>query len=302
MRRALLILLAVALALVTGATWAAGVVDVKPGVSNPHGDPTACNACHAPGASPTEPGPALPIVATCRGCHPTADMHPVGMAPHNVKVPDSYPLEDGKVTCATCHAEPAHGGDAAKLSAPWHRGGPYTQVTRFCYSCHESSAYTRASPHHPDKPRDPNDPTCAACHTGTPSEGASFADAHLRAGEDVCTGTCHKTSPHAGISEHMGKEVDADRAATLPASVVLLDGRVACYSCHDVHDSAAETPEKGRRELVGSLHGLAMDGDWKDLAGADLSWPGNTDPAHPPMLALPINDGSLCRACHGDGP
>lgn len=274
--------------------------------ASPHGDPTACNSCHTPGATPNQPGPALPIVATCRSCHPTADMHPVGMAPNHVPVPNGWPLEDGKVTCATCHAEPAHatvaGGAAyAELQAPWHRGGPYASVTRFCYACHESAGYERTNPHKPGTPGDSRDASCSACHTGAPAPGASLAASRLRAGSDkVCTGTCHDAAVHAGNAEHMGVEVDAGVAATLPGTMPLLDGKIACFTCHEVHATTALHPETSRRSLGEGLHARALAEDWAALASQNLVWPGEDDPHA--LLAAPASDGSLCRACHGDGP
>lgn len=269
--------------------------------ANPHGDPAACTACHAPGASPSQPGAPLPVVQTCRSCHPTADMHPVGMAPSRVTVAAGWPLEDGKVTCATCHAEPAHGGEAAALPAPWHRGGPYPSVTRFCYACHDAAGYTQSDPHRPAKPGDPADPSCAACHTGTPAKGASLDQARLRAGPDAaCTGTCHSEPPHAGVAEHLGKAVPADVAAALPATLTLHQGQIACYTCHEVHTTSAAPSSAGRRALAQGLRAEALSGDWAALAGAEIAWPDGADPHA--MLAESAADGGLCQACHGVGP
>ena len=268
---------------------------------NPHGSPDGCGSCHAPGASAAEPGAPLPIVATCRSCHPTADMHPVGMAPNKVPVAAGWPLEDGKVTCATCHSEPAHGGDAAALKAPWHRGGPYESVTRFCYSCHQAENYALTSPHTPASAGDPREASCSACHTGTPPEGASLDQARLRAGADkACTGTCHTEAPHAGSDEHMGRVVEPAIASALSASMPLLNGQIACFTCHEVHGTSAVATASGRHTLSDGLHARALERDWSALATPSVIWPLGMD-SHA-MLAEPASDGSLCRACHGAGP
>jgi hypothetical protein len=269
----------------------------RPGVVNPHGDPAQCTACHAPGASATAPGKALPIVETCRSCHPDADMHPVGMPPQDVHVPEGWPLEAGLVTCSTCHAEPAHGRELATLPSPWHRGGPYEPITGLCYQCHEAAEYTRTDPHHPRAPRDASDPTCAACHTGLPETGASPAAARLRfATEDACV-TCHAGSVHAGVEEHMGESMDP---ATAPGLVRMDDGTIACWTCHEIHDP--KPIEADRRDRSDGFRALALSHDWAHLGGADVSWPGTSPPDHPPLLALSADDGALCRACHGEGP
>lgn len=302
--RALLVAASAALLgiLVAGAAEG-GSPRATPGSKNPHGDPTACTSCHEASSDADGVGAALPVVATCRSCHPTADMHPVGMPPNKVHVPKDWPLEDGKVTCATCHVEPAHGAAEAALPSPWHRGGPYPSVTRFCYACHEAEAYTRSDPHHPAKPRDAGDSTCAACHTGMPQAGAGLAESRLRAKpEEVCTGTCHTATVHAGLKAHLGEEVPAERVAALPGVITLQDGRVACFSCHEVHEPAADPGLEKRKPLPTALREQALEEDWSSLAGAELVWPGVLDLTHPPLLALPTSDGSLCRACHGDGP
>lgn len=300
MSRPLLILAA----LVGAALASLGGVDgtaAASGPNNPHGDPAGCVACHAPGESPDKPGAALPIVQTCRSCHPTADMHPVGMAPSHVKVADGWPLENGKVTCATCHAEPAHGGEAAALKAPWHRGGPYPSVTRFCYACHEPEGYERTSPHKVAQITDSRDSSCSACHSGVPVEGAALDQSRLRAGADkVCTGTCHTETAHAGTYEHMGRTVDPAVAAALPATMPLHNGQIACYTCHEVHGDAL-TPTGSRKAAVSDgLRSRALASDWSALADGAVIWPEADDPHA--LLAAPTSDSSLCRACHGAGP
>ncbi len=275
---------------------------------NPHGDPDACTACHAPAAPGEYAGAVLPIVATCRSCHPTADMHPVGVAPDEVPVPERFPLENGLVTCATCHVEPAHGGDAM-IPPPYHRGGPYKDVRQLCYSCHERSTYTRTDPHHPDTPRSNDDSTCAACHSGVPETGASPADARLRFPTSESCKTCHDGSLHQGVGDHVGKTLPADALAGLsPLVPVDPDGTVQCWSCHDVHghlEGQAPDIQKrwtGARPLADELRADALAGPWKDQVAGDVTWPGLVQPEHPPLLAMPIVDGTLCQACHGDGP
>lgn len=301
MSRLVPLVLLVAVALVAGLARA-GSADAIPGVVNPHGSPAGCLSCHDAGAGGAV-GAARPVVATCRSCHPTADMHPVGMPPGAVHVPASFPLEAGLVTCATCHAEPAHGGEAATLASPWHRGGPYAEPTRFCYACHESRSYTRADPHHPATPRDPADPSCAACHTGNPAPGAAAADARLRFPTDAACGTCHEGAVHGGLEGHLGRVVDPARAVALGATLPLgAGGVITCWTCHEVHGGPPD-PGLGRaRPVAEAFRSRSLAAEWAALADPAVRWPGETDPAHPPLLALPASDGTLCRACHGEGP
>lgn len=279
------------------------VADAAP--VNPHGSPTGCIECHATAPDGVSIGVPLPIVATCRGCHPTADMHPVGMPPDEVRVQKGWPLEDGKVTCATCHAEPAHGGEAAALEAPWHRGGPYARVEELCYQCHDRAAYTRSDPHHPAVMRSFEDPTCAACHTGPPAQGASLADSRLRAGAEEACLSCHVGPIHTGLVDHMGKVVPEAQRASIAATLPLdAEGRIGCWTCHDAHQTEASSvaPDFDGRLVTQLVHQAIRD-DWKlALAPDALRLPGQAPVEHPTLLALPASDGTLCLACHVELP
>ncbi len=271
---------------------------------NPHGRAEACDACHLPGeeAEGTLRGP---VVETCRSCHPTADMHPVGMPSRDVPVPHDWPLEGGEVTCATCHAEPAHrevpaiGELAAYAARYWHRGGPYERVTTFCFRCHEESGFARTDPHHPvaDDPRPDRDPSCAACHTGLPEPGASPAEAKLRASPERACATCHQGDVHHGASAHVGQALVAEVRAGLPEDLPLHDGTVACWTCHDVHQGGEAGDLQSR--LGVALQALHRK-EW--AVGEEVTWPGESRAGHPPLLALPLEGDALCSACHGAGP
>lgn len=268
---------------------------------SPHGAKDGCAACHESGTNGAVGAP-KPILATCRSCHPDADMHPVGMKPKAVAIASGWPLEAGVVTCATCHVEPAHGGAAATLPSPWHRGGPYPNTTAFCSSCHDLSVYTRQSPHTKEKSRDPLGTTCTACHSTMPANGASPAEARTRVPADQsCTG-CHEGMIHAGVTDHVGKSVSPAVRASLPPEVAVnTDGTIACWTCHEVHDGMTATHPM-RRPLPDSLRSRALKEDWTAYGGASFLWPRSEADEDSAMLALSINDGALCRACHGEGP
>jgi hypothetical protein len=268
---------------------------------NPHQPGGDCAACHVavPAAESTldgdavVPAPAVgalkaPAVALCRSCHPDADMHPVGVVPQQTRVPAGWPLEDGAVTCATCHVEPAHGTVA--VAAPYHRGGPYSEATGLCFRCHDRAEHQRQDPHHGEQ-----DNGCTACHTSRPVAGAVPAEARLRQeGSGGCQG-CHGGVPHVGVVGHLGK--------ALPAGVRLPSdgGKIACWTCHDVHQyGVLEGPSVA--PAVEGLRAAALGGEWSNLPGAGLRWPGEGEVGHPGLLAAPLGGGGLCRTCHGEGP
>jgi predicted CXXCH cytochrome family protein len=207
---------------------------------SPHGRTDGCLACHEAGPNPdsslTPPGPPKPSVPTCRGCHPDADMHPVGMPPKHVEIPRGFPLEAGLVTCATCHAEPACDAERSPLP-PYHREGPYPTSSDLCFRCHDRESFTHERPHPKPGARATEPSSCAACHTGEPREGAAPADASLRVPEAHACLQCHDGA-HRGAAEHLGvRPADSMRSLMPPSLPLGGDGAIRCFTCHDVHDS-----------------------------------------------------------------
>ncbi len=278
-----------------GALFAGGMLlATAPGVeattrlgTSPHGKADGCPACHQPGAD-GKPGAPRPATATCRECHPDADMHPVGVVPDKVPVAAGWPLEDGKLSCATCHAEPAC--DKGRTpTAPWFRGGAVERKSEFCYRCHQPQAMQRSNPHLATTAG--QEDSCAACHTRRPEKGAAPARADLRVAPAESCATCHPGVVHSGVAEHLGKPQVAPLAPADAAALPLgADGSIQCWTCHDVH--AAGGP--------GAPSADGVSGRIVAARGATLA--ASPSAAHPKLLALPAADGALCRACHGSGP
>ena len=139
--------------------------------------------------------------------------------------------------------------------------------------------------------------TCSACHSGLPEPGASPSESRLRFPTEEACVTCHAGSVHAGVAEHVGETMDPTAA---PGLAWMEGGRIACWTCHEVHEpgSAHDTP--GDRSAA--FRALALREDWTELAADGVTWPGTSEPQHPPLLALSADEGDLCRACHGEGP
>ena len=259
--------------------------------TNPHGQAQGCASCHVS----AEGGATRAEAETCLACHPEGDPHPSGIVPDKVHVPEGWPLPEGKLACATCHAEPSCAPDRAR-EAPYLRGGNVERTLEFCQRCHgtkgtgggnASTSLARQSPHKPARPGDLTDPSCAACHSGSPLPGALPAQARLRSDPTAACRTCHVGEIHQGVPDHLGEVVPPAMAATLPPELPLDEGAIACWTCHDVHGGrTADAPK--RRALADALRTAALGG--------------TTSPHPAALLALPAADGSLCRACHGDGP
>ena len=286
-----------------GATPAAD--DAAPtddGRLNPHARADACQSCHEAGESPEAQGPARPSIATCSECHPDVKMHAVGQAPIQTHTPEGWPLEDGVIACATCHAEPSCDAQRPQ-AAPWNRGGPYPDPDLMCWQCHDRADYGRSDPHHPELRRDPQDPTCPVCHDTVPAEGADVANSELRLEEEELCAFCHEGERHSGADVHMGAKVETIDPKV--GGLVALDsqGQIACWTCHEVHGDREEPrAAKPSRTAAESIRSRLRAEDWHGLLPDDVVWPGAVhDEEHPPLLGL-AGDSALCSACHGDGP
>lgn len=257
---------------------------------SPHDNPGACAACHDPSAGPA-PGAVRPIEANCRSCHPDADMHPVGMRPRDIQIHEGWPLEDGVVTCATCHAEP--GCDPAREHAvPYLRGGVPPRRMDFCYRCHQPTVLVRSNPHITLPPPATANDQCAACHAGLPQQGASPAESRLRLAPAEACATCHPSPVHLGVPEHTDAVLEAELSVEAASLLPLLSGgKIACWTCHDVHTSDTPTLPR-RRSLLGDRLNVP----------APAPQPTGEKQKRSTMLALPAADGRLCQACHGTGP
>jgi hypothetical protein len=267
---------------------------------DPHSDPALCTECHETAAEGV--GPAKPIVETCLSCHPDGDMHPVQVALGEIRVPGDFPLgDDGRMTCWTCHVDPVCTA-GQQAPEPYLRNGPYPYVNQLCFTCHARGEYERTNPHHPDVDRQADDDYCSACHTGRPQPGVKPEEARLRAVAGGVCMTCHDPFPHQGTTAHMGAALDPEVIAQLPAQLAVpADGTVQCWTCHEVHDRPPVAEKRWLRDtpLSTAMTKLVLDhmAEREELTWNEQTTHGpNAD--HHPMLALPDDDGALCRACH----
>jgi predicted CXXCH cytochrome family protein len=194
----------------------------------------------------------------CGNCHKigAAFSHPVGVAP-SIKLPADLPLADGRMTCATCHDNTS--ADLHAQARQRHDGllrGP-GRGTQFCVRCHEPSQATRASMHAgmlgqahlrwPERtarasgvaarPADGDSRLCLSCHDGTIARsvggasgnpGAVVADSHP-------VGVVYQTNPiYAG---KIDRAISFTPAVQLDARIRLVDGQVACASCHSLYSA-----------------------------------------------------------------
>jgi len=165
-----------------------------------------------------------------------------------------------------------------------------------------------AGPHHMVGPDGQADmAACAVCH----NEDLSLARSKI----ETCT-ACHATTVHSGASEHL--RANAASVARLlppaktdqPSLPLTEDGRIYCGTCHVFHDPAISGETTLASPWLPSSSGLAesvrqsVETRWERTQsvhgetkpGATFSKKGTT------RLKLSVEDGSLCRHCHGTRP
>ncbi len=154
-----------------------------------------------------------------------------------------FPLQDGMVSCTTCHDEPCY--LPLDLSNEGHlRGGPYPSKSSFCYRCHAEDKTNVFNPHRQVSSVGlVMEETCIYCHLAMPDRDAGLTaltglreeviflcqKCHQRAGR-------HPTVNHLGIMP--GEMVSTKLAYEKRHRIVLplaQDNRIACTTCHNVH-------------------------------------------------------------------
>jgi predicted CXXCH cytochrome family protein len=161
--------------------------------------------------------------------------HPVGVVP-TMSVPKELPLEEGRLTCTTCHFEMTHTGsgnglmlrEGATCGACHTAGSPLTRS-------HASSTVlahpggTKSGVSIPGDNLDGESVNCLACHDGTAAENA----------EPRTAADQREVPGHAGM---LYRQITPDpsrgglvEASHLDERVRLLDQRIQCSTCHSVY-------------------------------------------------------------------
>lgn len=145
---------------------------------------------------------------------------------------------------------------------------------------------------------------CGVCH----NEDMSLQQAKL----ETCT-LCHAQTAHAGADEHVRaapaavKRVLDGRPEGSPAFPLADDGRMYCGTCHLFHDPAVMQENWLEQGWVPRATGLpdvlrqSILDRWTALASRteDKTALGRFATSGTRQLRLPVDDGQLCRSCHG---
>ena len=255
-------------------------LETEPKVENPHGNIRYCSSCHI---SLLTGKTALKfsnnISQLCQSCHDGQkalhEAHPVNLTPGSEmlnKIPSDFPLEQGKVTCLTCHDISWQCTIQEPITAPARNFlRRYTQSSRldFCFYCHIRANYQPFNVHNQIESDETETDTCLWCHLAIPDANSLLQNAasyKLRGEASQICGNCHpdKTNnptdeTHAHMymipSQEMRLYTSAYEISSLmsmpleklmeyvqashraPKAVPLDEnGRITCWSCHNPHE------------------------------------------------------------------
>ncbi len=187
----------------------------------------------------------------CQRCHKLDPLtsHPVGVTP-SMEVPAHLPLEQGRMTCVTCH-------DTAKVHSAGARSEPVSTLRdpqigeAFCTQCHISTERSSQSQHPLALGRahlamrsapsgspvslgrfDDETNLCLSCHDGLMARDAGTSPPQF----DGLPG-----NHSIGVSMRQSRGSSSDEALRAPAlldrRIRLFEDRVGCGSCHSPYSS-----------------------------------------------------------------
>ncbi len=195
----------------------------------------------------------LTQLCRCHGYTPGTYIHPVFIKPSPeklLKIPDSFPLVNGMISCITCHdiyLQCQNSTQATSLNRKFLRGAPYLSRTSLCYRCHDENKYKMLDPHNQltrrgkiivDK--------CLYCHVEKPDERReTFEEVKLIGNLEVLCFRCHykQSRMHPINANHLLEPTEKIRAMMKESEktfgIILplnYDGKITCPTCHNPHE------------------------------------------------------------------
>lgn len=259
------------------------------GTVNPHWRTDGCLSCHqADESGSLRTIAAERIDAMCLDCHDgrkaRAEAHPVGRVAltRDIRPPDDWPLNDGRIGCLTCHDIVRHCKDDARRpaqNAMLLRVFEPDQPLALCTQCHKPADSWRISPHkNLTASGGVSEQSCGFCHTQTPSipaDGRRTGMPMLHVASSQLCLTCHArhwdVSPWGHVDRPATVSVQAALAAN-SAKLPLAGDLVTCYSCHNPHERGLFPSDSA----LGAVSNLPIDD----------------------QAALRVPSDELCLTCH----
>ncbi len=226
---------------------------------NPHWCSVLCISCHVQSV-PTSDKSVLvrngDTNGTCNRCHHSefarTEIHPVGIIPsEKINVPPEMPLDNGKLTCKTCH-QCSLQKSALTADSEMRRNRNFLRHnalsrTEFCFLCHVSESYRRLNPHKQlDDLGEIQEEVCLFCHSSRPDVtvlGPEHVTFVVDNPNQYCTG-CHPgfdTKHPSGGSHLVTPSENILRALStsierIGVELPLFRGKIVCTTCHNPHE------------------------------------------------------------------
>ena len=227
---------------------------------NPHQTGIFCLNCHEQEPSAKDKQLYVKyngnIVDLCRSCHNNqrakADNHPVNLIPcekKGIKIPEAFPLYEGKITCLTCHILPCQGETGNQF---YLRGGPYQRRIDTCLTCHIREQLQKDNPH--DQLTDTGDireDRCLFCHEINKENSTGLAFKFKASFNFYCLG-CHPIqvekhpfgAHHTGLQLHTiwgnlkpSERTELSQQERFKMFPLTISGKIMCATCHNPHDT-----------------------------------------------------------------
>ena len=255
----------------------AEIISKLPITTDVHYDARYCLECHV--EIPPQKGPKFlryggDFKILCR-CHYNTEKnypHPVDLEPSESlkrRIPHELPLQDGKVTCATCHQifNQCHDKPQDKIflkEDKFLRGAPYQNRTDICFKCHDINEYRKYNPHlQLDSKNQIIKARCLYCHSEVPDENrANYEDVKLVTnGESICLGCHMRMTENLWHTRHLRKppldilkrieELKDKYHIILPLDQ---DGKITCATCHNPHQKGVIPDKREGAKGAGEKH------------------------------------------------
>ncbi|HHJ39343.1 MAG TPA: hypothetical protein ENJ86_07790 [Methylothermaceae bacterium] len=247
-----------------------------------------------------------------------------------IRSPLKMPPE-GKLDCPVCHGidkiDEIPFEEVDKDDPNFLRGGPYSDLSQFCFNCHEEEKHERPNIHAMlDEHGEIIEDHCTYCHEEKPDrkKAQSLEEVKLRAPVDTLCWGCHLKTPHLNAAEHQvepSDKVKKQRKRFLEAHPEVIlpltpDGKVTCITCHTPHPPGVLDKKLPAAHQVTSGDveegPVYQDSPWTATVAADKQerlqkleqqFGQNFHYQYrqiqkEALLRLPARDGQLCRACH----
>lgn len=258
--------------------------------------------------------------------------HVVKVRPSSsIQVPKHYPLNDKKeIDCQTCHGiddiEETPWKDVNKKAPDFFRDGPYSQLTDFCYGCHQKKSYERPNIHQLlDENGKYKEEDCEYCHDKAPDpeDQLNTSELTFRLPPEILCFGCHLKTPHLNALNHQVKPDNEMRKTMREAekrlNIILpldKDEKIMCVTCHSPHQIGLIDQNRPAGNQVADTdldEGITyIEHPWNQVFQSDketrlkqLAKSGNE--VHTlsyqrikteVLLRASARDGTLCQSCH----